>query len=128
MVDSDDDTPSGDSQYSYSLSSPVESHTVDSDADDNVVESYFKAESATMKTSATGNSTTSDYSHPSRSRGALVGYERDDPDETIVVDRPPRANQEYYDVLEMASSRLRQDNIEIGRDDSSGDEAVRIRK
>mmetsp|Transcript_20496 Transcript_20496/g.38674 ORF Transcript_20496/g.38674 Transcript_20496/m.38674 type:complete len:931 (-) Transcript_20496:1534-4326(-) len=45
---------------------------------------------------------------------------------------PRRAGQGYYDVLEMASSRLRQDNSPMqstpGSHDSSGDEAVRKKK
>ena len=65
-----------------------------------------------MKSSVSGSSTTSD--------GSVRNH---------------RAKQEYYDVLEMASSRLRQDNttntINDGGDEgyySSGDEAIRKRK
>jgi len=69
------------------------------------------------------------------------GY-KDDVEETVVFheDPPPppppssasprRASQEYYDVLEMATSRLREGSafFEIGDEDSSGDEAVRKKK
>ena len=56
--------------------------------------------------------------------------ECDNKEETIVFDDRPsprregshhRANQEYYDVLEMASNRLRQDSSVVNYD-SSGDE------
>lgn len=78
--------------------------------------------SAGMKSSVSG-STTSDGSEPSSSHDHRTS-------------RNHRAKQEYYDVLEMATSRLRQDNnttiIEGSNGDdgyySSGDEAIRKRK
>jgi hypothetical protein len=82
-----------------------------------------------MKTSTSGSSATSDESRLEEYSRAPFRREHDDAEETIEFDRPSyersgtqRANQEYYDVLEMASNRLRQDESFAIGDDSSGDE------
>ncbi|KAL3800602.1 hypothetical protein ACHAW5_001070 [Stephanodiscus triporus] len=138
MVDySDDDSASGGGgkRYSYSFSPGKSHHDAESDAEDDVNYSYSNAVSAALKSPTNGSSATSDDSHSEKYRGARFDHELDDVEETIEFDRPShersgtqRANQEYYDVLEMASNRLRQDNFVIGGDESSGDEAVRPKK
>jgi hypothetical protein len=82
-----------------------------------------------MKTSTSGSSATSDESRLEEYSRAPFCREHDDAEETIEFDRPSyersgtqRANQEYYDVLEIASNRLRQDESFVIGDDSSGDE------
>jgi hypothetical protein len=131
MVDySDDESASGGGgkRYSYSFS-PGKSHAAGSDAEDDVILSYSNAVSASFRTPTSGSSATSDDSRLEEYRGAPFSGERDDAEETIDFDRPSRersgaqrANQEYYDVLEMASNRLRQDESFVIGDDSSGDE------
>ena len=131
MVDySDDESASGGggNRYSYSFS-PGKSHAAGSDAEDDVILSYSNAVSSPMKTSTSGSSATSDESRLEEYSRAPFRREHDDAEETIEFDRPSyersgtqRANQEYYDVLEIASNRLRQDESFVIGDDSSGDE------
>ena len=130
MVDSDDESASGGggNRYSYSFS-PGKSHAAGSDAEDDVILSYSNAVSASFKTPTSGSSFTSDDSRLEQYRGTPFRREYNDAEETIEFDRPSyersgtqRANQEYYDVLEMASNRLRQDESFAIEDDSSGDE------
>jgi hypothetical protein len=129
---SDDKSASGGGgkRYSYSFRSPGKSqYAAESDAEDDVNYSSSNAVSAALKSPTNGSSATSDDSHSEKYRGARSDHELDDVEETIEFDRPShersgtqRANQEYYDVLEMASNRLRQDSFVIGGDESSGDE------
>ena len=127
---SDDESASsgGGNRYSYSFS-PGKPHAAGSDAEDDVMVSYSNAVSSPMKTSTSGSSATSDESRLEEYSRAPFRREHDDAEETIEFDRPSyersgtqRANQEYYDVLEIASNRLRQDESFVIGDDSSGDE------
>ncbi|KAL3811569.1 hypothetical protein ACHAXA_006854 [Cyclostephanos tholiformis] len=147
MVDySDDESASGGLDRlgsSHSFRSPVKSHrAARNDGDYDVIYSYSNAVSAALKTpTASGGSSaaSNDIHHPGRKRDSSPRRRvlDDDVEDTIEFDHSPsyerygasRSNQEYYDVLEMASNRLRRDcSFVIGGDDSSGDEAVRPKK
>jgi len=149
--DADDAASGGDKRYSSSSS--AQSYLESDDEEENPF-SYYDAAAAAMKKSPGGTSISiPDDSRPTQnSTGDMPGKrdllgvpvlatfgrsnnEPDDVEETIVFhEQAPtptpkhRANQEYYDVLEMASSRLRQDSSVHEWDMSSGDEAVRKKK
>ncbi|KAL9188256.1 hypothetical protein ACHAXT_006634 [Thalassiosira profunda] len=125
ISDSYSDEEGGESAYSYSdaaaaaleASSSSRGSNRDIPAKDVPVEGHCAI--ANFDTSAR-SSLTSD------ALGETVDFD-DAPDDSHMTGRSSprsshRANQEYYDVLEMASSRLRQD--EEARDVSSGNEAV----
>mmetsp|Transcript_6756 Transcript_6756/g.15393 ORF Transcript_6756/g.15393 Transcript_6756/m.15393 type:complete len:198 (+) Transcript_6756:93-686(+) len=149
--DSDDAAIGGDKRYSFSSSS--KSNFVDSDSEgEGNPFSYFDAAAAALKSPSRDSFISDDDARPTRKHDLLdvpvegtrvlatFGRDRDDVEETIVFDPPSpnkragshRANQEYYDVLEMASNRLRQDSSSVLENDmeivSSGDEAVRKKK
>ena len=106
-----------------------------SDEDDNAF-SYFAraAQAVDRNTSSLSMTPRGDSSAPSPYPGeeTIVFYHGDCGETGSSVSR--RSNQEYYDVLEMASDRLKQtnrqyDKLEYQRQSSSsGDEAVLFRK
>ena len=106
-----------------------------SDEDDNAF-SYFAraAQAVDRNTSSSSMTPRGDSSAPSPYPGeeTIVFYHGDCGETGSSVSR--RSNQEYYDVLEMASDRLKQtnrqyDKLEYQRQSSSsGDEAVLFRK
>jgi hypothetical protein len=146
MAEYSDDESSGDGDERYSYNSfrdPGKSHrAAGDDSEDDDMYSYSNAVSTALKaptTSGRNGATSHDFHHSEKYSESPFRRGRDDDDddddddaeEMIEFDhRPPhersgtpRANQEYYDVLEMASNRLRQESgFVVGGHDSSGDE------
>lgn len=116
-----------DRDVQYGFSSHGNSHYADIDIED--LGSYSDTAPAATNRTSTDSSSSDDGNLAAQKRELATHFQHDYPDmeETITFDHRSsensgrqRSNQEYYNILEMASNRLREDGSV--HDDSSGDE------